>query len=44
MVNGEPYITPKGEEVIFRAQLGSIVAINVRYQVKDLLFAGKLEY
>lgn len=44
MVNGKPYIAPGSGEITFRAQLGSIIAINVRYQAKDLLFAGKLEY
>jgi hypothetical protein len=44
MVNGKPYITSESGEITFRAQLGSIIAINVRYQAKDLLFAGKLEY
>jgi hypothetical protein len=43
-VNGEPYITPKSEEIVFRAQLGSIIAINVRYQARELMFAGRLEY
>jgi hypothetical protein len=44
MVNGKPYITPESGEIVFRSQLGSVITINIRYQAKELLFAGKLEY
>jgi hypothetical protein len=44
MVNGKPYITSESDEVVFRAQVGNVVSINVRYKVKDMMFDNKLEY
>jgi hypothetical protein len=44
MVNGKPYITSDSDELVFRAQVGNVVSINVRYKIKDMMYGNKLEY
>jgi hypothetical protein len=44
MVNDKPYLTAESGEIVFRSELKGIVAINVRFKAKDMMFGDKLEY
>jgi hypothetical protein len=44
MVDGKPLITQETGEVLFHSELPGLIALNMRYKVKDMLFNGKLEY
>ncbi len=44
MVNGKPYLTPESGEFVLRTELKGVVAINVRFKAKDMMFGDKLEY
>jgi hypothetical protein len=44
LVDGKPVITPESQEVLFHSELPGLIALNMRYKVKDMMFNGKLEY
>ncbi len=43
-VNGKPVIAPDSKEIQFYAGFRSRFALNMRFKVKDMMVAGKLEY
>lgn len=44
LVDGKPVITPESGEVLFHSELPNLIALNMRYKVKDMMFNGKLEF
>ena len=47
LVDGKPFITPEGGEVLFNSATHSgtgMVTLRTRYKIKDMVFEGKLEY
>lgn len=44
MVDGKPFITAETGDVLFRSEPAGFTKLNMRYKVKDMMFAGKLEY
>ena len=44
LVNGEPFITPDGNEVRFYSEFSAKYKLDMRFKIKDMLVDGKLEY
>jgi hypothetical protein len=44
MVDGKAVITPDSGEILFHSELPGLIALNMRYKVKDMMFNGKLEF
>jgi hypothetical protein len=43
-VDGQPFITLETDEVLFHSTLNAGPELNMRFKVKDMIFAGNLEY
>ena len=43
-VDGKPFITIESDEVLFHSNLNAGPELNMRFKVKDMMFAGNLEY
>jgi hypothetical protein len=43
-VDGQPFITLETDEVVFHSTLNAGPELNMRFKVKDMIFAGNLEY
>jgi hypothetical protein len=43
-VDGKPFITQDSDEVFFHSALSAGPELNMRFKVKDMMFAGNLEY
>jgi hypothetical protein len=44
LVEGKPFISPESTDVLFHSEPMGMVALNMRYKVKDMMYDGKLEY
>ena len=44
LVDGKPFITAEGGEVLFHSELNRGPELQMRFKIKDLNFEGKLEY
>lgn len=44
LVAGEPLITDQSGEILFRTKLSKVIAIDIRFKPKDMIYEGKLEY
>lgn len=44
VVDGKSFITPDSGEILFYSQLSDGPALSMRFKVKDMIFADKLEY
>ena len=44
LVDGKAFITPETSDVLFHSEPRGAVVLNMRYKVKDMMYAGKLEY
>lgn len=43
-VDGQPFITSESDEVLFHSSLNAGPDLNMRFKIKDMIFAGTLEY
>jgi hypothetical protein len=43
-VDGKPFITGDGDEVLFHSTLNAGPDLNMRFKIKDMIFDGNLEY
>jgi len=44
LVDGKAFITPETSDVLFHSEPRGAIVLNMRYKVKDMMYAGKLEY
>ena len=44
LVDGEPWITERTEDIHFVSEMSSTYKLDIRYKVKEMIYQGKLEY